>query len=182
MFKYHVGQKISMNPYLTGLFVGDGTMYLGKNWKYQVWIDQHDKNIDILKKAVEILRKEGFNVCVYKVPGNKTRAYVCAKRLFIEFSEIRKNPVKYFLNLNEKEKKEFIAGFFDAEGTVTDRLVIYNGNIELLQAIEKFLKELGLICYIYRFGKILGIQIYRKKSVEKFVEQIRCIKISRLSG
>ena len=171
-----------MNSYLTGLLVGDGTLHLGKNWKYQVWIDQHNKNSDILRKAVEILRNDGFNVWVYKVPGNKTRAAVCAKRLFVEFAEIRKNPAEHFLHLNENEKREFIAGFFDAEGTVTDRLVIYNGNIELLQAIEEFLKELGIVCYTYRFGKILGIQIYQKKSRETFVKNITCVKISRLSG
>ncbi|MBI2667643.1 hypothetical protein HYX17_02625 [Candidatus Woesearchaeota archaeon] len=171
-----------MDQYLTGLFVGDGSIHLGKNWKYQVWIDQHNRNADILKKAAEILQKEGFNVCVYKIPDNKIRVYVCAKRLFTEFSEVKKNPVNHFLNLNENDKKEFVAGFFDAEGTVTDRFVIYNGNITLLQAIEKFLKKLGIVCYIYRFGKIFGIQIYQKKSVEKFVNHIKCIKISRISG
>ncbi len=171
-----------MNPYLTGLLLGDGATHFGKNWRYQVWIDQHNKNIDILERAIEILRKEGFNVCVYKVPGNKTRAYVCAKRLFTEFDKIKKDSVKHFLNLSGNQKKEFVAGFFDAEGTVTDRFVIYNSNIPLLQVMKSFLEKLGIVCYIYKFGKISGIQIYRKESVKIFSRHIKCVKISRLSG
>lgn len=171
-----------MEAYLAGLLMGDGTRHLAKNGSYTVWIDQHKRNIHILNKAVEIMRHDGFNVFVYKVPDNKFRAFVSAKRLFLDFGNIRDNPAKYFATLSLKDKKKFVSGFFDAEGTVTDRLVLYNGDLKLLKEIKNFLSSLGMVCYIYRFGKIWGVQIYQKKSVEIFLKEMKCIKTSRLPG
>jgi len=41
---------------------------------------------------------------------------------------------------------------------------------------------MGIVSYIYKFGKTFGLQIYRKSSVEIFRKEIRCIKLSLLSG
>lgn len=171
-----------MNLYLAGMLVGDGCKFVGKNGAYAVWIDQHQKNLSILERIIEILKENDFKVYNYSIPGNKVRALTYSKNLFLEFSKITKDPGKFFKKLSAKEKRNFIGGFFDAEGTVTDRLVIYNSNKKLLEMFQKFLKKLGVICYIYKFGKIFGLQIYRKKSIEIFKKEIKCIKISSLSG
>ena len=66
----------------------------------------------------------------------------------------------------------------DAEGTVTDRVVIYNKDIELLKSIQKKLNELGITgSHIYKFGVIHGLQIYRRQSLKIFVGEIPAVKL-----
>jgi len=78
-----------------------------------------------------------------------------------------------------KGKKKFIAGFFDAEGTITDRLVFYNKNKKLLEEIKKFLETLEIISYIYKFPNVWGLQIYRRIHVQLFRKHIDSVKLSR---
>lgn len=119
----------------------------------------------------------------YSVPDNKKRVVVYSKSLFQKFERMMENLMKFFESLDEESKKEFITGFLDAEGTVTDRVVIYNGNIGLLTSIRKFLEKFGIICYIYRFGKIFGLQIYRKDSIRILKKELKSsIKLSFLPG
>lgn len=172
-----------MNAYLLGLLAGDGARYLGKNGRYMVWIDQQERNIKILERAKTILESLGFNVFFYPVPDNKKRVAVYSKKLFLEFEKMMENLADSFESLNQEDKKEFVSGFLDAEGTVTDRIVIYNSNIKLLESIKKFLENLGVVCYIYRFGKIFGIQVYQSNSKDILKSEIKSsIKLSRLSG
>lgn len=168
-----------MTPYLVGLLFGDGTSNYGKkNNAYAVWIDQHERNIEIAKKAKDEFEKIGLNVHYYTFL-NKVRAMVYSKATFIEFREIRNNTLGYFESLNEKERFEFISGFFDAEGTVTDRIVLYNGDKELLIAIKDFLfKVLEVVGHVYRYGKIHGLQIYRRNDIQKLIPKMISIKIS----
>ena len=172
-----------MDAYLAGLLYGDGTLHRGKNKAYAVWIDQHERNNKIVDIAVKKLKAENLNVHHYGFL-NKIRALVYSKAMYIEFQEIRSNVSKYFQSLSEKNKWQFISGFFDAEGTVTDRLVLYNSNTSLLRVIQNFLKRKGITSYIYRFGKIHGLQIYRKSDVNKIRKKLNSVKIknSALSG
>ena len=62
----------------------------------------------------------------------------------------------------------YLAGLFDAEGTITDRLVFYNKNKELLDMVKERLDALGIKSNLYKFGKVYGIQLYRKEYVAKF--------------
>lgn len=79
----------------------------------------------------------------------------------------KQNPRKYVEQLSDDELKGFVAGLFDAEGTITDRLV-YNGNKELHVMIKERLDLIGIKSNLYKFGKVYGLQLYRKKYVEKF--------------
>ncbi len=169
---------MKIDSYLAGLLYGDGTCHIGKNRAYAVWIDQHEKNKDILNKAIEKFKKLDLKVHHYGFL-NKFRALVYSKELFFIFKEMRNNIEKFFSELSEKEKFNFIAGFFDAEGTVTDRLVIYNSNTKLLKLIQDFLNRKEIKSYIYKFGKIFGLQIYRKSHVLLFKENISSVKIQR---
>lgn len=75
-----------------------------------------------------------------------------SKNLYLKLEKIQKGPIKYFEKLSRKEKMKFIGGLFDAETTVTDRLVIYNSNKKLLRAFKRFLEELGIIYLQIREG------------------------------
>ena len=169
-----------MNPYLIGLLFGDGTSNYGKkNKAYSVWIDQHKRNQKITEKAKDEFEKMGLNVHYYSHTKNKIRAMVYSKNIYEEFQEVKNHPIKYFKKLNAKGKFNFISGFFDAEGTVTDRIVLYNGNIEILKQIQKFIAEkINVVGYVYRYGKIHGLQIYKRDHIKRFVENTSSIKIS----
>lgn len=178
MFMCHVAHRYTMDEYLAGLLYGDGTMNRGKNRAFAVWIDQINRNKEIAEEATKKFKKMGLNVHQYGFL-DKTRSLVYSKALYLEFESIRKSAVDYFNGLTEMGRWNFISGFFDAEGTVTDRVVIYNGDLELLKAISEFLKSKGIVCYIYKYGKIFGVQIYQKSSIEIFKKNIHGIKIRK---
>lgn len=180
MFICNVALEIDMmDPYLAGVLFGDGTLFRGKNRAYAVWIDQKETNGRIIEKCIEKFEERKLNVHAYGFLDKK-RALVYSKKLYLEFMELRKNPVKFFNAQNQKRKFQFISGFFDAEGTVTDRLVLYNSHIKLLKAIQRFFVNLGLNAYIYRYGKIHGIQVYRKRDVAFLKRRLNCVKLRSL--
>ncbi len=172
-----------IDPYVAGMLYGDGTQFKGSNRAYAVWVDQDSvRNKDVAKFIASKLRELKFNVHAYGFTfgsANMKRVLVYSKDLFQEFANLRKSPVKFFENLNNKNKAEFIGGFFDAEGTITDRLVFYNENVRLLKTMQKFLQQKGIKSYVYKFGKVSGVQIYRKADVAKFRKLISCVKLKR---
>lgn len=170
---------MKQNPYLAGVLYGDGTCHHGKNRAYAVWIDQIDRNKFILDRVVNELENLELKVHYYS-HQNKFRALVYSKDFYNKFSLLRKNVVSFFESLTVNQKLEFISGFFDAEGTITDRLVLYNGNLKLLKSIKRFFDSIDVISYIYRYGKIYGIQIYRKKSLIVLKKKTNSEKINKL--
>lgn len=177
VFIYNIAHKLYMDPWLAGVLIGDGTCNRGKNRAYAVWIDQHKRNEKVLDEVQKVLQSVGFKTYRYTVPENKSRVLTYSKQLFLEFQSIRKDSAKLFSSLNDDEKKKFIAGFFDAEGTVTDRIVIYNSDVNLLNSIKEFLMEIEIPSHIYRFGKIHGLQIYKKNHVELFLKNVKSIRL-----
>ena len=121
---------------------------------------------------------EKYKIYRYKVPQNKIRVLTYSKSLFLEFEKLRKDPVAFFEKLSKPKKLKFVAGFFDAEGTYTDRIVIYNSRLELLKSVQSFLTTIGIFPTIYKFGKISGLQLYKKIYVEKFKKDINSVKIA----
>lgn len=167
-----------INPYLAGVMFGDGTCHRGKNRAYAVWIDQHEKNKDIIDEVEKRFQKAKYKIYRYSFL-NKIRVLTYSKELFRWFKELRSNPTSYFSKLSEKEKLDFVGGFFDAEGTYTDRVVIYNGDKKLLEEIQKFFVKLKMSAYIYKFGKIYGVQIYKKENISELKKKIYSIKFKR---
>ena len=165
-----------LKPYLAGLLFGDGTSHIRA---CSVWIDQVERNEPIILRAKEELEKIAKKVHYYRHTKNKIRAMIYSKKIYYEFLALRKDPVGFFNSLKENEKKKFIAGFFDAEGTVTDRLVLYNNHLKLLKAIKSFFTKEKIISYIYKFGKVYGVQIYQIESVKKFTKIIPSVKLSK---
>jgi len=169
-----------MDEYVAGLLFGDGVAHHNiRNRSYAIWIDQHKRNLDILEELEKIFIKKKIKFYKYKVPDNKIRIYSCSKERYLKIRYVKDNVVEFFQKLNNRQKKKFIAGFFDAEGTITDRLVIYNKDKELLEEIKKFLETLSIISYIYKFSKVFGLQIYRKIHVQLFRKHINSVKLSR---
>jgi len=170
-----------MDEYVVGLFVGDGVSHRNKkNRSYAVWIDQHRKNSDILDNLKKIFISKNKKFYSYNVPDNKIRILRYSKSECLELLTIKENVANHFAALSARKKKCFIAGFFDAEGTVTDRLVIYNQNKKLLEEIGKFLTKLKIRPYIYKFNKVYGLQIYRKIYIQTFRKNIKSVKLSRV--
>lgn len=165
-----------LDPYLAGLLFGDGTLFRGKNRAYAVWIDQHTRNRRILDRAEEKLKANGLNVHRYPFL-NKERVLVYSKDLYSVFKDLKRKYVNYFEGLNEETKLQFISGLLDAEGTTTDRLVIYNKSLELLKAIRSFIAGLGVNCHIYKFGKVYGLQVYERKSIAILRSQLDSVKL-----
>jgi hypothetical protein len=167
------------DPYLAGLLLGDGTLFRGKNRAYAVWIDQHLRNRRILDRAEEKLKANRLNVHRYSFL-NKERVLVYSKETYLAFKNLKRKPVEYFKSLDEKAKFQFISGFLDAEGTITDRLVIYSKSRELLEAMQSFIVGLGVNCYIYKFGKVYGLQVYERKSIAFLSSRLNSVKLDLL--
>jgi hypothetical protein len=128
-----------------------------------------------------------FNVHFYDYTSrsdgaHKWRALVYSKNLFHWFREMRKDIVQIVTSMDNEEFKIFVAGFFDAEGTRTDRLVIYNKNEELLIAIQERLQQIDIPSHIYKYGVVHGIQIYRRLDVEKFCRLIPAYRLKARSA
>ena len=88
----------------------------------------------------------------------KWRLLIYSKELFVLLQEVFQRIPEYFENLSDTEARQFIAALFDAEGTKTDRIVIYNQNVDLLKRISIKLESLGIKdSHIYSFGKVLWV-------------------------
>jgi hypothetical protein len=179
-------KHLNMDPYLTGLLYGDGTSYLAKNGAYSVWIDQVDHGI-LDQEVVPRLQKMNFKVHFYDYTSrtdgrHKWRALVFSKDLFVWFRSMRVDILDVVAKMKAREFKRFLAGFFDAEGTKTDRVVIYNKNRKLLSLIQKKLGRIGVSSYIYKFGRVYGIQIYRKLDAEKFCRLVQSYRLKARSA
>ena len=168
-----------LDPYIAGLFYGDGCLYRRKDGAYCVWVDQTEKNKDILKQeALSRLKKMRIKFHFYSYYAKrdgvrKWRILIYSKELYMLLREVFQRITEYFENLPDTKARQFIAALFDAEGTKTDRIVIYNQNVDLLKRISIKLDSLGIKdSHIYSFGQIYGLQIYRKSSLNKFLRLI----------
>ena len=174
---------MNVDPYIVGIMYGDGSISKRKDGAYAVWIDQTERNRPIVEHLIPKLQQLGHKVYSYRYFAKadnvwKYRALVYSKELYSDLKSKFAKIVTYFEGLSDDEAKEFIAGFMDAEGTVTDRVVIYNGNRALLEAIQRRLESIGIqYTYIYKFGTIDGLQIYRRQSREKFTSAIASVKL-----
>jgi len=175
---------MQVDPYLVGILFGDGSTSKRKDGAYAVWIDQTERNKYIVEHTIPRLQQLGYKVYSYRYYAKadkvwKYRALVYSKALYLDLRAKFSDIATYVAALSDDEVKSFVAGVTDAEGTVTDRIVIYNGNIALLGAIQKRLELLGIKhSHIYKYGTIHGLQLYRRESLQKFVEAIPSIKLN----
>ena len=170
-----------------GVLYGDGWTYKRTDGAYVTCIDQTERNSSIIiSEVVPRLRGMGFNAKPYRFYAKhdhtfKWRTYVYSKELFLELKKTFPRIESYLNGLSAKDSKQFIAGMIDAEGTVSDRLVIYNKNTALLEAIKRKLDEFGIShSHIYRYGVVHGLYVFRRKSLESLVGEIPAVKLQSL--
>jgi LAGLIDADG DNA endonuclease family protein len=172
-----------LDPYLVGIIRGDGSASKRKDGAYAVWVDQAEKNHKIIEEVKLRFQRLGLKVFFYKYYARqdkawKYRALVYSKELFTRLKSVFRNIKAYIDKLSDGEAKQFIAGVLDAEGTVTDRIVIYNKSMVLLRAIQNKLDKLGIFnSHIYKFGVVHGLQIYRRESLKSMVGEIPAVKL-----
>jgi hypothetical protein len=175
---------MKLDPYLVGIIRGDGSASKRKDGAYAVWVDQAEKNRKIIEEVKLRFERLGLKVFFYRYYSKhdqayKYRALVYSKELFMRLKSVFRNIRAYIDKLSDEEAKQFIAGITDAEGTVTDRIVIYNKNMVLLRAVQQKLNKLGILnSHIYKFGVVHGLQIYRRESLKRFVGEIPAVKVS----
>jgi hypothetical protein len=172
-----------LDPYLVGIIRGDGSAIKRKDGAYAVWVDQAEKNRNIIEEVKLRFQHMGLKTFFYRYYAKrekvwKYRALVYSKELYSRLKSVFRNIESYIDELSDEEAKQFIAGVLDAEGTVTDRIVIYNKSLVLLRAIQNRLDKLGIFnSRIYKFGVVHGLQIYRRRSLKSVVGEIPAVKL-----
>ena len=175
---------MKLDPYLVGMIRGDGSVSKRKDGAYAVWVDQAEANRTVFEQGIlPRFKLLGPKVHSYRYYAKrdktyKHRALVYSKQLYTELLETFRDMGAFIEQLSPKDARQFIAGLIDAEGTVTDRVVIYNKDTELLNAVQKKLNELGVTdSHIYKFGVVHGLQIYRRRSLKSLVGEIPAVKL-----
>ena len=174
---------MQLDPYLVGIIRGDGSASKRKDGAYAVWVDQAEKNRKIIEEVKPRFQRLGLKTYFYRYYAKhdkawKYRALVYSKELYTRLKSVFRNIRAYIDELSDEEAKQFIAGVLDAEGTVTDRIVIYNKSVVLLRAIQRRLEKLGILnSHIYKFGVVHGLQIYRRRSLKSIVGEIPAVKL-----
>ena len=172
-----------LDPYLVGIIRGDGSASKRKDGAYAVWVDQAEKNRKITEEVKTRFQRLGLKTFFYRYHAKqdkvwKYRALVYSKELYARIKSVFRNIKSYISELSDEEAKQFIAGVLDAEGTVTDRIVIYNKSVVLLRAIQNRLEKLGILnSHIYKFGVVHGLQVYRRRSLKSMVGEIPAVKL-----
>ena len=172
-----------LDPYLVGIIRGDGSASKRRDGAYAVWVDQAKKNHKIIEEVRSRFKRLGLKVFFYRYYSKqdkawKYRALVYSKELYLRLKSVFHNIRAYIEKLSDDESRQFIAGVLDAEGTVTDRVVIYNKSMVLLRAIQEKLDKLGIFhSHIYEFGVVHGLQIYRRRGLKSLVGEIPAVKL-----
>jgi len=150
--------------YLRGLIDGDGTLLSGLHygrWRYECMIS--DQNYAFLAKVGKLALKFGASSISIRTPRSE-------KGLILEiYGKAFTNSIVN-LTLDEIVKdseatRGWIAGFFDAEGNVSQKrnvpyVRITNANHELLKKVKDILAMLGIPCTICSGGISKGSKTY----------------------
>lgn len=180
--------------YIIGVYFGDGSITLDKNYKYKIKLKVADR--EFAEAFRDALKSIGANPILgfEKNITRSSRWYVEAtsKDLFM----FLKQPEEKLFKVAKEYPREFLRGFFDSEGSVVwyeprKSLVISASNydVDILNFCKELLQELGIYSKIYltkRQGmpivirgeryyynnNLYELRILRRKSVLKFYEEI----------
>ena len=152
-----------------GFMYGDGYAY--KNTANGSWIigfEQSWKNKHLAEFYKKILEKVTRKIQL-REKKEKILVYTYNKRLSQFLITLKKNPTLILKNLQPSQKREFILGFFDADGSITTKeIVFYDYNKELLLEISEFLKKVGIKGKVKKNKNIWRLRIREKNSRIKF--------------
>ena len=174
---------MEVDPYLVGVLRGDGWTYDRGLGSYVTCIDQAEQNKHIIiDEVVPRFRRMGLWTKPYRYFAKhdgifKWRSLVYSKALHQELKRIFSDMTSYIKSLSVKDFLLFIAGFFDAEGTMSykgsKRLVIYNQNRAWLVAMQHRLNDIGIVpTYTYKYNVVYGLTIIRKLCIKRFLREV----------
>lgn len=179
-------EKIKFNihvAYILGALLGDGCLI---NKTHTIEINVTSKEFaEEFKKHLESLVGEKYKlkpqIVIKKSNGKKWISIFyrvrCNKLIwFLYFKKLIENP-SIILNGSDDEKRYFLRGFMDAEGTAySDAIAVGNTNKELIDIVNKLFNQLGFKTsiitsktskgkpyYYIRINKISLIQKYAKE-------------------
>ena len=161
------------DPQLLGFLLGDGYAIYNKARKsYDVGFEQSiRKNWPILAVYTALMTKTGNKIQVGLKKDDKMRVYIYSRPLYYHIKELRRTSAETFMAMKDVEKLRFIAGFFDAEGSITAKEIsLYNKDKELLDAIVKFLRSNEISCLVRPCKNIFRVRIRSKSSRLKFIK------------
>jgi intein-encoded DNA endonuclease-like protein len=134
--------------YILG-FLADGCLSKRK-WKYEIEIYQKDKNL--LNKISKMFEKN-FNVKPQiSWHTNAYRLRVCSKPLFVHISNLYESALRDLVHM--EYRKNFIAGFLDAEGSLVQtkngsRVAITQADVDVLRKISRVLRNYHIHSKVY---------------------------------
>jgi intein/homing endonuclease len=179
---------VPINPdtcYVLGALVGDGYVQRNKaNRNYEINLQTTDRIFAIrVKQKLDKLRIPSWLFC----PKRRTKAgntvywlYFVRKRIYDLVKQIRLNPdiLKVLLKTAD-EVREFIHGFYDAEGCFDRdgyRIELDNTNRRLMEIVYDFLVKLGYKpkFYNYEYHKIpkYRIHIPTTEQSQRFMKEV----------
>jgi len=132
--------------YCFGAICGDGATYIEQSPSptYVLWFSSHDR--PFADKLYTTWKEEGYNPYLYPRFEKHTFRWIVKvknKELYGKYQQFRNN-----LNLSslaEKEVLDFIRGFFDAEGYITENVAgIVNTDKAILEQLQTFLRNHGV--------------------------------------
>lgn len=167
--------------YLIGFTLGDGSTQ-----RYMVEVFNKDRKLrkhlfEILKPYGPITEDERDNgLWRLRLSSGKIANIIRDKNV------IRKDTLDYIFN-NDVLAKQFIAAFWDAEGSIGRRkkyfdVILYNSNVDILSRIRQFLADKNIQTSLHHFKETRDSYFIggRKVAAKKKVFRIRILKDSLL--
>lgn len=168
--------KVCTNPYLFGLFTGDG--WVRENRKNEVNIIYNTRNIYSLIKTCIDLSKSNIRYSIYFRKAENTYTlnilskpvYDTILENFEDYCKVRRSEHKHIpqgiLHCQEDQIKEFLVGYADSDGhKISEDRQSYCTKSKRLAAEVKFLHNiLNIPCYI---GKTANRIEYKVESSKK---------------
>jgi intein-encoded DNA endonuclease-like protein len=181
--------------YVIGAVLGDGDIKHAKTGDYIVRVRTVDSSF--AEKYYKLAKESGLNPWWCKPEKCEGRfgknplycIHVSSKKLFTLIARLRENP-KLLVDLLENERFicNFLAGFYDAEGSmrltkrkrgiVKDAVMFCNTNLELQNVVLFLLKRLGFKAKIIarNFGEnrrlVYYVTFYGIEDTERFEKSI----------
>lgn len=157
--------------YITGLVVGDFAVY--QKSKYTLRITTASTISDFIRMSRDIFEKYGHVMQTFDKYNNSEKITVDLDFESFKFLLDAKKDCIFLENTNKEEFFHFLAGFIDAEGSISINkrksrnrvefsIQIYNTNLELLKTISSKLKEFEFHPNIIKVRDI-GSSYYRGK-------------------
>ena len=185
--------------HILGACLGDGCIYelhkkypYGMVHQYKVKLNSTDKIF--AEQFYNSLRKINLNPTIRSIKTKKENhsnqwEVVASSKPFVKwYKNLDINKIEKIISISELCKKEFIRGFYEAEGSCyLNRkrwlaLSISNTDFLIIKLIEKLLKEMNysvkLSSYqpkIVNMRKAYQLRIFKQKEIKIFFEEIKPI-------